>query len=59
MNDLVLWQLSQDCCVGMWVGVMTTLPRAIRLPLMWQLAQSLGVPLNTPLIWQDSHLAGT
>lgn len=50
MNDLVLWQLSQDCCVGMCVGVMTTLPRAIRLPLMWQLAQSLGVPLNTPLI---------
>ena len=57
-NDFVLWQVSQVCCVGMWVVGSTTFERARREPLMWQVAQSLGVPLNTPLMWHDSHLAG-
>lgn len=33
----------------------TVLAREKREPLVWQVLQSLGVPLNVPLTWQDSQ----
>ena len=56
-NDLVVWQVSQAAWVGRCCWGFTTLFCAIRKPVTWQLAQSLGVPLKTPLRWQDSHRA--
>jgi hypothetical protein len=53
----VVWHVSQLNWVGTCWTVLTTLPRAkIELP-RWQLAQSFGVPLKTPLMWQDSQRA--
>ena len=58
LKDCVLWQLSQACLLrltGMWLTGKTTLARENREPAVWQVWQSLGVPLNTPLLWQDSQ----
>jgi hypothetical protein len=54
---LVLWQVSQFNWVCTWLEAFTTFARASNKPLVWQLAQSFGVPLNTPLTWQDSQRA--
>lgn len=54
-NDWLLWQLSQAWVVVMWRIGITMLAPARRAPLTWQLAQSRGVPLNTPRTWQDSQ----
>lgn len=54
-NALVEWQASQACVVGKCCADITRLPLAKRPPLTWQLAQSRGVPLNTPPWWQASH----
>jgi hypothetical protein len=53
----VVWQVSQLNWVGTCCAFLTTLPRDKTRPVRWQLAQSLGVPLKTPLTWQDSHRA--
>jgi hypothetical protein len=50
---VVLWQDWQGCVTGMWFADMTTLP--IALPAVWQDAHCVGVPLKTPLRWQDSQ----
>lgn len=54
-NALVVWQASQACVVGRCCADITTLPRASRAPLVWQLVHSRGVPLNTPPWWQASQ----
>ncbi len=51
----VLWQVSQACCVGTCFCGLTTLAMARGAVPAWQLAQSRGVPLKTPLMWQDSQ----
>ena len=49
----VRWHVSQLAVDGIWFVGLTDAP--IRLPEAWQALQSRGVPLNTPLIWQDSQ----
>src|SRR3990167_3854889 len=51
------WQLSQPNGVAKWVAGLTILDRDRRLPWVWQVAHSLGVPLNTPDTWHDSQRA--
>jgi hypothetical protein len=52
-NLIVPWQDSHPAFTGMWPVEIVTLGN--RLPCMWQLLQSRGVPLNTPFRWQFSH----
>ncbi|OIN93270.1 MAG: hypothetical protein AUJ20_04740 [Comamonadaceae bacterium CG1_02_60_18] len=57
VNVLAVWQLSQAAAVGKCVADLVMLLPAKAAPAVWQVTQSRGVPLNTPLTWQDSHLA--
>jgi hypothetical protein len=51
------WQLSHWATVVMCLVVFACAP--IWLPATWQLEQSRGVPLKTPLTWQDAQRAWT
>ncbi len=53
LNDEVPWQASQARVVGMCLADLASAPRW--LPCTWQLAQSFGVPLKMPLMWQVSQ----
>ena len=54
-NEAVVWQDSQGCVTGTWfVGMITA---ATLLTEVWHDAHCRGVPLNTPLAWQDSQRA--
>ena len=53
-NVRVLWQTSQVTpSTGMWLRGMTTFEYG--LPAWWQDAQRIGVPRNTPRMWQLSQ----
>ena len=47
------WHVSQGAVLGRWVLSLMILERGLVVP--WQDAQSRGVPLNTPLMWQLSQ----
>lgn len=47
---MVVWQVSQAAIVWICVpGIPVARTRS------WQLAQALGVPAKTPLVWHDSQ----
>ena len=52
-NVTVLWHSAHPCVVGGCDGGIAA--ALTRVPVAWQPAQALGVPLNTPLTWHDSH----
>jgi hypothetical protein len=54
-NVAVVWQALQGWVTGMWFLGITT--AETRLPIVWQEAHCVGVPLKTPLWWQESQRA--